>query len=58
MDGELSIGDIILSVILPGFGVLIGIIALIKGEGTRGGKMIGLGVLSIIVWKIGSIILT
>lgn len=47
-----TIGDIILSILLPGWGILIGIIALLKGEGTRGGQMLGLGVLCAIVWKI------
>ena len=37
-------GDIILSVIVPGWGVLVGIIALIKGETRRGWTMIGISV--------------
>ena len=42
-------GDIILSVIIPGWGVLIGLIALIKQELKRGFTMIGISALMIIV---------
>ena len=42
-------GDIILSVIIPGWGVLIGLIALIKKELKRGFTMIGISALMIIV---------
>lgn len=37
-------GDIILSVLLPGWGVLIGLIALCKGEKKRAVTMIAIGV--------------
>jgi len=43
-------GDIALSIIIPGWGVLIGIIALMKGETKRGGQMIGISIFSGIVW--------
>jgi hypothetical protein len=36
-------GDIILSVILPGFGVLIGLMALCRGERKRATTMISVG---------------
>jgi hypothetical protein len=39
-----TIGDIILSVIIPFWGLLIGLIALIKGEGKRGGTMMAISV--------------
>jgi len=42
-------GDIILSVIIPGWGVLIGLIALIKKELKRGFTMIGISALMIVV---------
>ena len=42
-------GDIILSVIIPGWGVLIGLIALIKQELKRGFTMIGISALMIVV---------
>ncbi|MDD2944060.1 MAG: hypothetical protein PHC51_13975 [bacterium] len=41
--------DIIFSVIIPGWGVLIGLIALIKQELKRGFTMIGISALMIIV---------
>jgi hypothetical protein len=37
-------GDIILSITLPGWGVLIGLIALLKGEFKRAWTMIGIGI--------------
>ena len=43
-------GDIILTLILPGWGVLIGIIALIKGERKRARTIIVLGILCIMFW--------
>ncbi len=44
-------GDIILSVLLPGWGVLIGLIALCKGEKKRAVTMIAIGacVLALII---------
>ena len=37
--------DIVLSIILPGWGVLVGLIALLKGEVKRAGTMISIGIL-------------
>lgn len=45
-------GDIILSVIIPGWGVLIGLIALVKKEFRRGLSMLGISVLMLIVLAI------
>lgn len=42
-------GDTILSVVIPGWGLLIGLIALIKKEFRRGLTMIGLSLLMILV---------
>lgn len=47
-------GDIALSIMFPGWGVLIGLIALIKGERKRAGTMIGLGVVLLVLWSITS----
>jgi hypothetical protein len=38
-------GDIVLSVIIPGWGALIGLIALIKKEFRRGLTMLGISIL-------------
>lgn len=45
-------GDLVLSVLLPGWGVLVGLIALVKGEGKRAATMIGIGgaELVILLW--------
>jgi hypothetical protein len=47
-----TVGDIILSVVLPACGVLVGVIALIKGEGKRAGTMITIGgaIVAVCVW--------
>lgn len=42
-------GDIVLSVIIPGWGGLVGLIALIKKEFRRGLTMLGISVLMIFV---------
>lgn len=42
-------GDIVLSVIIPGWGVLIGLIALVKKEIRRGLTMLGISALMIVV---------
>lgn len=42
-----TIGDIILSVILPFWGVSIGLIALCKGEKKRAFTMIGIGAVNL-----------
>lgn len=42
-------GDIVLSVIIPGWGVLIGLIALVKKEVRRGLTMLGISALMILV---------
>ena len=39
-----STGDIVLSVILPGFGLMIGGIALLKKQGRRAATMAGISV--------------
>lgn len=41
-------GDIVLSVIIPGWGVLIGLIALVKKEVRRGLTMFGISALMIL----------
>lgn len=45
-----TVGDIILSLVIPGWGVLIGLIALIKREFKRGLTMIILGVIMIAIY--------
>jgi hypothetical protein len=45
-------GDVIISTIFPGWGVLIGTLALIKGERKRGFTMIGLGVLCFVLFGV------
>ena len=45
-----TIGDIALSVIIPGWGVLIGLIALVKREFKRGLTMIVLGAVMIAIY--------
>jgi hypothetical protein len=47
-----TLGDIILSMILPTWGVIVGVIALIKGERKRAATMIALGgvIAAICVW--------
>ncbi|HEX7964950.1 MAG TPA: hypothetical protein VF651_04445 [Gammaproteobacteria bacterium] len=45
-----TVGDIALSVIIPGWGVLIGLIALIKREFKRGLTMIGIGAVMIAIY--------
>lgn len=47
-----TVGDIILSVIIPGWGILIGLIALCKKEQKRGLTMIGIGGAVIVVLAI------
>lgn len=42
-------GDIVLSVIIPGWGFLIGIVALLKKEFRRGLTMLGISALMILV---------
>jgi len=58
MDGrkrfpKATTGDIILSVLLPGWGVLIGLIALCKGEKKRAVTMIAIGacILALIIFS-------
>ena len=41
-DGELSTTDILLCVLCSGIGCIVGIVALIKGDTSRGGKMLGI----------------
>ena len=43
-------GDIILSVLIPFWGFIIGLMALVKGEGKRGATMIGIGIGVFAVW--------
>lgn len=38
-----TIGDVILSLVLPGWGVLVGLMALCKGEKRRAAAMIAIG---------------
>lgn len=45
-------GDIVLSVIIPGWGVLVGLIALVKTEARRGLTMLAISSLMIIVISI------
>ncbi|HEY3645379.1 MAG TPA: hypothetical protein VGM16_08585 [Gammaproteobacteria bacterium] len=45
-----TIGDIALSVIIPGWGILIGLIALIKREFKRGLTMIAIGVVMVAIY--------
>ena len=49
---KITKGDIALTILLPGWGIIIGLIALIKGETKRGGQMIGLGIVSNFVWLV------
>jgi len=41
--------DIILSIFLPGWGVIVGLIGLCKGEGKRGATMIAIGTCSLLI---------
>lgn len=45
-------GDVILSLILPGWGVLVGIIALAKKEVRRGLTMIGLSITLVLIMAV------
>lgn len=47
-----TIPDIALSVIIPGWGVLIGLIALVKREFKRGLTMIGIGAVMIAIYVV------
>ena len=44
-----TVGDVVMSVVLPLYGVLIGLIALAKGESRRAGTMMLLGAVFIVV---------
>jgi len=50
--GKATVMDIALSVIIPGWGVLIGLIALVKRESRRGLTMIGIGAVMILVYTV------
>jgi uncharacterized membrane protein YhfC len=47
-----TVMDIILSVAIPGWGVLIGLIALVKREIKRGLTMIGIGAVMIAIYTV------
>jgi hypothetical protein len=39
-----TVGDIVLSIILPGWGIIVGVIALVKGEVRRAGTMAAISI--------------
>lgn len=49
-DDEMSGVDIALCILCSGIGCIVGIVALIRGQSSRGGKMIGLSLMMQFVW--------
>lgn len=51
-DDVLTTSDIVLCVLCSNIGCILGIFALIRGQSSRGGKMLGLSLLMQVVWGI------
>ncbi len=56
-DGELSTTDILLCVLCSGIGCIVGIVALIKGDTSRGGKMLGISLAMQVFWGVVRVII-
>ncbi len=56
-DDELTGVDIALCILCAGIGCIVGIVALIRGQSSRGGKMIGLSLLASFVWNVISFLI-
>lgn len=52
-----TVVDVLASLVLPCLGLVIGIVAVMKGEGTRGVQMIGLSIFASLVWSVIAAIL-
>lgn len=56
-DGELSTTDVLLCVLCSGIGCIVGIVALIRGDTTRGGKMLGISLAMQVFWGIVKVVI-
>ncbi len=51
-DGELTAVDWVLCILCGTIGCIVGIVACIQGDSSRGGKMIGISILCNVLWNI------
>ena len=56
-DGELSVVDWLLCIFCCLIGCIVGIVALISGDSSRGGKMIGISIAASIFWNVITLVL-
>jgi predicted RNA-binding Zn-ribbon protein involved in translation (DUF1610 family) len=54
---ELSTGDILLCVLCSGIGCIVGLVALIRGDTSRGGKMLGISLAMQLFWGVVKVVI-
>lgn len=56
-DGDLSVADWLICIFCSGIGCIVGIVAMCRGDSSRGGKMIGISLIFGVIWNIINVLI-